>query len=93
MALKNRSAIEVDELKMELGHQGSCKGCAEGAGQRGDMGFEDSKQFYPLLGGGMGLVFEHLKFFSVFSHWPQEYSLHASRSEINAIPVRIAKGF
>lgn len=50
---------------MELGYQGSWKGGVEGAGQRGDMGFEGSGQFYPLLGGGVGLAFKHLKFFSV----------------------------
>lgn len=32
------------------------------------MGFEGSGQFYPLLGGGVGLAFEHLKIFSVFGY-------------------------
>lgn len=52
MALKSRPALEVDDLKMELGNQGTWKGCAEGAGERGDMGFEGSEQFYSLLWGG-----------------------------------------
>lgn len=62
----------------------------EGAGQRGDMGFEGSKQSYPLLGGGMGLAFEHLKCFSVTGHKNLTVSMRVS---VKYYVVKIAKGF
>lgn len=80
MALKSRPALEADELKMELGNR-ELEGVCRRAGQRGDLGFEGSEQFYPLLAERRhgASAFEHLKCFSIFCHWPQKSYMFLSK--------------